>query len=137
MTDLDDAVAKHVTAEDLGQIVSAFVEKAKTGNVHAANFVLKLIVSETPQTVVNNHFYESGPEDDRRVIDVPVTPRPITTAESVTVYLSAAGAATAESIAEQTGNAVDDVIRVLDSNPDRYDVRGSLYSLNKKYLTRS
>ncbi|WP_397570627.1 hypothetical protein [Schlesneria sp. T3-172] len=125
---LDNVLAETIKKDDLQQIVGTFVEKAKQGHIPSANFLLKMLGADSaPQTVVVNNFAdEQEPQESVRVVDAK---RTRTTLEQVTVYLSAAGEASPESIAEQLQLDVESVVQALDANPSRFAVRGNKYSL--------
>lgn len=133
---LQGIVESGITDDDLQQIVTAFKDKAKAGHEPSARFVIDYLLGakQTPQTVVVNQFFESESDGGRES----ASPRLVANIEGrsvlerITVYVSAAGAATPTVIASQIGVDETTVIRELDDHPERFTVRGNLYSLKTR-----
>lgn len=128
-TRLQQMCESEIKEEDLKSIVSAFVEKAKKGDLRSAQFVNDVLLGGSckPQQVVINQFYES--DEQRSVVTVPSGAGRDDVASRVTSYLSCNPDKTPQIIAADLELDEPEVIRVLDTYTTRFHVRGNRYSL--------
>lgn len=128
---LQQLVAAKLTDDRLGVVVDKLLSKAETGDTKALDYLLTIggMKPGVPQQVVINNFYEgeSSPTFERVI---PATgAQPATPWQQITTYLSVAGPSTAHVIADQVQLPVEQVIKILDGHPERFDVVGTTYSL--------
>lgn len=129
-TRLQQICESEIKEEDLKSIVSAFVQKAKNGDLRSAQFVNDVLLGGSckPQQVVINQFYE-GNEEQRSVVTVPSCAGRDDVASRVTSYLSCNPDKTPQIIAADLELDEPEVIRVLDTYTTRFHVTGNRYSL--------
>jgi hypothetical protein len=125
---LQELVQSKLTQERLGVVVDKLLSKAESGDTRALDYLLTIggMKSTAPQQVTINNFYEGESENPRTLV---VEPGKATPEMQVTTYLSCAGPSSPVMIADQIGLPVDQVIKILDDNPRRFDVDGKLYRL--------
>jgi len=83
----------------------------------------------TPTAITINNFH--GDEEKETHVVVGHAAAEQTPLSRVSIYLSAAGQATPRLIAADTGLNETEVVRVLDSHPERFHVKGKHYTLAK------
>lgn len=127
---LQALVQSKLTEERLSVVVDKLLSKSEAGDTRALDYLLTIsgMKPTAPQQVTINNFYEGDPENPRTLV---VEPGEATPEMQVTTYLSCAGPSSPEAIASQIGLPVDQVIKILDDNPRRFDVDGKLYRLKK------
>jgi hypothetical protein len=126
---LQAIVNEQIGTDDLKEIVGKFVQKAKAGDVASGRFVIDYLLGakHTPTAITVNQFFDG----DSQATTVGVSAPQATPEQRIAVYLTAAGEATANVIAADTGIPVDEVVKILDKRPERFLVRGNKYSLHK------
>ena len=129
---LQQLVTSKLTDDRLGVVVDKLLSKAEAGDTKALDYLLTIsgMKPTAPQQVTINNFYEGDPENPRTLV-VSGEPGEATPEMKVTTYLSCAGPSSPEAIAGQVDVPVDQVIKILDDNPRRFDVDGKLYRLKK------
>lgn len=123
---LQQLVAAKLTDDRLGVVVDNLLKKADAGDIKALDYLLTIggMKPVVPQQVVVNNFYEG--EADPPLVIRAGEPSPL---QKITTYLSCAGPSSPEAIASQIDLPLDQVIKILDDNPTRFDVDGKLYRL--------
>jgi hypothetical protein len=127
---LQALVQSKLTEDRLGVVVDKLLSKAESGDTRALDYLLTIsgMKPTAPQQVTINNFYEGDTENPETLV---VERGEATPEMQVTTYLSCAGPSSAAMIADQIGLPVDQVIKILDNNPRRFDVDGKLYRLKK------
>lgn len=132
---------KLLTPEVADKIVQAVIKKAESGDLTAVKYLfgdLHATPPAVPVTLHQENHYHPAPSA-HAVSHLPLLTDGAASErdkDRIVTFLLAAGEATPQRIATDTGLELSHVVSILDEDPKRFLVQGELYRLDRRVTRR-